>query len=97
LAFNDWNYMGTHGLEEESTYPYTGVQGTCKYNSSKGKVGTDPSNTYKQIKGGSKASWASSDNMMAAITIKPTEVSINASSIAFKTYSNGVITTGCAT
>lgn len=40
LAFNDWNYMQTSGLELLSTYPYMQVEGTCKYQSSQGKVGT---------------------------------------------------------
>lgn len=98
LAFNAWNYMGSNGLELESAYPYKAVEGTCKYSSSLGKVGCDPSKTYTQVKGGSSGSWASSANMQAAITIKPTEVSIHASSVVFQTFSSGVITSStCGT
>jgi len=29
-----WDYLKSHGSEEESAYPYTGREGTCKYSSS---------------------------------------------------------------
>jgi len=52
---------------------------------------TSPDKTY----------WATTENILAAVDIKPNAVSINASSKAFQTYESGVITTngtnGCGT
>lgn len=35
-----WNYLESHGQELEADYPYTAKDGTCSYNSAKGKVKT---------------------------------------------------------
>merc|ERR1711957_74802 len=97
LAFYIWNYMHSNGLELGAAYPYKAVEGTCKYQKSLGKVGTN-SPSYTQVKGGSSGSWASSANMMAAVSVKPNAVSVHASSPAFQSYSSGVVTgTACGT
>lgn len=55
---------------------------------------TTPGKPYTQVDGESSDA---NQNMMAALDIEPTEVSIHASSIVFQSYSSGIITTGCGT
>jgi Papain family cysteine protease len=38
-----YEYLKTSSLETEASYPYKGVDGTCKYNSS---LGVTRDNTY---------------------------------------------------
>ena len=75
--------MQDNGLDLGIDYSYKGVEGTCKYSSSTGKVGTMPLKDYTQVEGGSSGSWASTTNMKAAIDIKPNAVSVHASSSVF--------------
>ena len=68
-----FNYLMTSKHELDSSYPYTGKDGTCKYKSSLGKVNTT---SYKKVTGGNKI-------MMNATIQQPLSVSINASSKGF--------------
>lgn len=84
-----WQYLETHGQEEESSYPYKGVQGSCRYNSSNGKVKTTNAGTH-----------AAENNsaIMNLINKNPVSVAIAANSYTFQTYSTGVITSSrCGT
>jgi len=80
-----WDYYTDHGAMQESEYPYTGYEGSCKYNSSQGVVACNNSNTYYTVDG-------SSGPMMTAVNTKPMSVTIEADSWVFQTYSSGVIT-----
>jgi len=86
-----WEYYEDHGAEQESDYPYTGVEGTCKYNSSLGVVATMQNNPYVQVNG-------SNGPMMTALNTKPASVTIEANRWVFQTYSSGIITSAaCGT
>ena len=58
--FYAWNYLRTHGQEQEHNYPYTARDGTCKYNSANGVV-HNSSPTYDTKVSGNQ------DAMMSAI------------------------------
>jgi len=77
----------SNGAMTNSTYPYTGKDGTCKYSSSKGKVKT----------GGSISVSGNPTSMMSALKGGPMSVSINASSQGFQTYKSGVLSGSCST
>jgi len=83
-----WEYGETHGQELDADYPYKAVDGTCKYNSSKGKVGTQVGNPDVRagVFGG-----ATNAEMMSAIDTKPNAVGVNASGMSFQTYQSGVL------
>lgn len=89
-----WDYLKAgKGQELESSYPYTGRDGTCKYKSSNGKVSVT---SYAEIK---KSGTTSQQNMMmSAINTSPISVAIEADKFVFQTYSSGVITSSkCGT
>jgi len=76
-----FQYAESNGMELESVYPYTGVDGTCKYDSSKGKVEVT---TFANVQADSV------DQLLAAIALGPVSVAIEADTMAFQFYSGGV-------
>ena len=83
-----FKYAMSNKIETESSYPYTGKDGSCKYSSTKGKVGVSsfkyvPNNDPSQLK--------------AAIAKQPVAVSVDANGKAFNYYSSGVLMSGCGT
>jgi cathepsin L len=70
------------GIDTEASYPYKGVDGTCKFSAS--NVGATIS-SYKSIATGSETSLASS-----ASSIGPISVAIDASHSSFQFYRSGV-------
>jgi len=87
-AYKAFNYFKTYGAELESAYPYTGVDGTCKYSASK-------STGIKTT--GYKSVAANTTSMISAANNGPLAVAINASSYAFQTYKSGVLSGTCST
>lgn len=80
--YKAFKYAETHKIELESSYRYTGRDGSCKYNASQGKVSVSsykfvPNNNPSQLK--------------AAIAKQPVAVSVAASSSAFQNYHSGVL------
>lgn len=86
-----WNYLETHGQEKNSDYPYTAKDGTCKYDSAKGKVKTQSESAYSWA-GPGDGKTSTTAEIMASVTITPNAVGIAASSLVFQTYKSGVIT-----
>jgi len=87
--YQAWNYLTTHGQELNSSYPYTGKDGTCKYSSSNAKVAT--------TSGGSQVQ-ATSSAICAALDHQPVSVAIEADTYVFQSYTSGVITSSsCGT
>jgi len=71
----------TKGIDTESSYPYTAVEGTCGYKAANsGATISD----YKDVKAGSEADLAK-----AALT-QPISVAIDASHNSFQLYTTGV-------
>jgi len=79
--------LKTSGAELNSAYPYTGVDGTCKYKASLGKVNTTG---YSNVNG-------NNTSMMSATNGRPLTVAINASGISFQSYKSGVLSGSCST
>lgn len=83
------DFMKTHGDELESDYPYVAKDGTCKYDSSKGKV---------HVKTVTNAPTRSVAQLKAAIAKGPTAVSVEADKTVFHQYTGGIInSTACGT
>ena len=81
-----FKYAESNAIMKEGAYSYTGVEGSCKYDSTKGKVSvssiaTVPNNDVSQLK--------------AAINKQPVAVSVDASCRAFSYYSSGIYTNSC--
>ena len=86
LAFT---YIKTNPLESEADYSYTGRDGTCSYDSSKG-VGL--------VTGFSDVTFGSATQMRAALAKGPVSVAIEADTYVFQMYTGGVITSSsCGT
>jgi len=80
-------YVAKSGLETEAEYPYTGVNGQCKYNEADAiKTG---------VTGAGFVTPKSPEDLMAAIVQQPVAIIVEADQDAFQLYSTGVITTGC--
>jgi len=79
-------YTGANGIEQESTYPYTGVDGTCNYK----KAETVSANT-----GYSFVTPNNANDLLTAIVSSPVSVAIEADQSVFQFYTSGVISTGC--
>ena len=87
--FYAWNYLQSHGQEEESAYPYKGKQTSCTYNASAGKVKTTSQGTHIS---------QSSSAIMRALDGEPVSVAIDAEQYVFQTYQSGTITSSsCGT
>ena len=80
---NAFQYIEKNPLESESDYPYTGVDGTCKYVTSKG-VG--------KVSSFVDVTSNSADQLKAAIALGPVSVAIEADRLVFQSYTSGVIT-----
>jgi len=65
-----YKYLVDSKAETESSYPYVGKNGTCKYDASKGKINTID---HTRVSGGTGP-------MMSAVNTGPISVSINSSS-----------------
>jgi C1A family cysteine protease len=85
---NAFLYVEAYGIETEQDYPYTGVQGPCKYDKSKvkfantGYVDVTPNNE-KQLE--------------AAVNIGPVSVAVEADQPAWQMYTGGIVTANCGT
>jgi C1A family cysteine protease len=79
-------YAGQNGLELESDYPYTGQDGTCRYQSSK---------AHKVASNYTFVTPNSTDQLKSAIVDSPVSVLIEADQDVFQFYSSGIIKTGC--
>ena len=94
---NAWNYLKTSPQEWNSDYPYTsgaGVTGTCKYNSSLGKVAT-ATTAYTNV---STSTYATVAAMQTAVALKPNSVAIEADTTYFQSYTSGIMSgTACGT
>ncbi|KAK8741885.1 hypothetical protein OTU49_002444, partial [Cherax quadricarinatus] len=77
-----FKYIRDHGSEKETAYPYTAVDGTCKFNSN--NVAATLS-SYVTIPEGSESSLES-----AAASEGPISVAIDASRLSFQLYGSGV-------
>ena len=73
----------------ESQYSYTGVQGTCSYNSNT-NTGVGSISSFVDIAGNSTTA------LQSALVNGPVSVAIEADTTLFQSYSSGVITdSGC--
>ena len=81
-------YANQYGMELETTYPYTGVTGTCSYNSSSVVSGLTVSK-YVNV------SSDNSDQLKAAVYQQPVSIAIDAMDIM--NYSSGIYTGSCGT
>jgi len=79
-------YAAANGLETESEYPYTGEDGTCKYNKNNAQV---VNTGYSFILKNNRIA------LKTAIVLMPVSVLIEADQDVFQLYTSGVITTGC--
>lgn len=78
-----FNYYKSHNAELEGTYPYKGVDGSCKYNS--GSATTYHSTGYTDIS-------ANNPNAMKnALANNPISVAIEADTFYFQHYSTGIL------
>ncbi|KAL7713784.1 Cysteine proteinase 3 [Entamoeba marina] len=80
-AINTYTYIQSKGLMDESDFPYTSTNGTCKYVRSKTVVTCDG---YSNIKRGSE------DALTEAIAEGPVFIAIDASHASFKFYKKGI-------
>jgi len=79
-------YAATNGVELESDYPYTAVDGKCKYAKKKAH----------SVNSGYEAVTAkSSDSLKAALVNTPVSIAIEADQDVFQFYKSGVISAGC--
>lgn len=86
---NSYNYLKYYKSMTRSSYAYTGVAGSCKYNSMNGVLNTVG---YKNIAKGDPNAH------IAALQTAPLSVAVAASSSVFQLYRGGIISsTGCGT
>jgi C1A family cysteine protease len=84
-----FEYSAAKGNEQEATYPYTGVDGTCKYNAAQ---------TTKVCTGHTDVTQDNSVALLTAAAVQPISVAIEADQPVFQLYTGGVITSAsCGT
>ncbi|XP_049821346.1 procathepsin L-like [Aethina tumida] len=78
-----FEYVRDHGIESEAAYPYTGRDGSCKYDSSKSVL---------TVSGYTEISEGDEDDLVEAIgTVGPIAVAIDATN-ELQFYSSGIFT-----
>jgi len=87
LAFN---FAGTVNVATEASYPYKGVDGTCKSSGLTTAIPKGGVTGYKSV-------GQSTDSLKSAIQNGPVSVAIEADQFAFQLYSGGVLSSGCGT
>jgi len=75
------------GITTEASYPYKGVDGTCN----KSVKAASKITSFKDVPAGDETS------LLAAVTVQPVSVAIEADQSAFQFYSGGVMTGTCGT
>lgn len=82
----------SHPLMTESAYPYTGRQGTCKYDHTKGQ-GALTGTGYASVTANSAS------HLATAVGKQPVSVCLEADQKVFQSYSSGVVKSnaGCGT
>jgi len=89
LMDNAFKYVMANGIELESTYPYTAVDGTCKY----AKAQVQFTN-----KGYTDVTQNNQIALQTAVAAQPVSVAIEADQPVFQLYTSGVITSAsCGT
>jgi cathepsin L len=83
---NAFKYAEKSPLELETDYPYTARNGSCHFDTSKGKG---------LVKSFTDVPRGSPDQLKAALNNSPVSVAIQADQSAFQSYKSGVITSGC--
>jgi len=87
-----WNYANAEGgLCTESSYPYTGVQGSCQSTSCGEKYDTPSKPSYYSVPADNEA------DLQTASASGCVSVAIEANQFAFQYYSSGVLTGTCGT
>jgi C1A family cysteine protease len=79
---NSFDYFKTHKTMTEASYPYTHVDGTCKYNAN--------SNTGVICKDWISVTDSSSSAMKTALAKAPLAVTIEADQKVFQSYKSGI-------
>lgn len=83
------DYASQNPLELESEYGYKAVDGTCKYDKSKGE---SKNSGHKDV------TPASKDQLKAAVAQGPVSVAIEADTLVFQFYQGGILNnSGCGT
>jgi len=80
-------YVEKTGLETESDYPYTGVNGKCNVDSSK--------IVQTGVTGSKGVTARSPTALFAAVNQQPVVIVVEADQNVFQLYTSGTITTGC--
>jgi cathepsin L len=84
LMDDAFQYIITNnGIDSEAKYPYTAEDGTCQYS-------TDSCASTLAANGYTDVTSQSEDALLAAVTITPVSVAIDASQPSFQSYSSGV-------
>jgi len=86
LPLNALQYTAQNGLQLESDYPYTAIDGTCAY---KKRKAYNTNKNYKAI------TTQSADDLKAALVNGPVSIGIEADQKVFQFYSSGVIKKNC--
>lgn len=76
------DFLRTQKLESETDYPYKAVDQSCRYDSSKGKVGDKG---HAGVRANNKA------QLKAAIAQGPVSVAIEADTYVFQSYGGGIL------
>jgi len=79
--------ISNNGITTEASYPYTGVDGSCKSGVSKAVT----ISSFKDVPSGDETT------LLAAVTQQPVSVAIEADQLAFQFYSTGVFSAACGT
>jgi C1A family cysteine protease len=81
---NAFKYWETNAAETEASYPYKGVDGTCRYDASKGVVKVSD---YKSI-------WPSESSLTKAVNEHVVSVAVDATN--WKNYAGGIFDGECS-
>jgi len=84
MSYDGYHYFMTHQPMSEASYPYTARDGTCHYDAAEAYNINTANPSYVTVP------FDEVDQMKAALSLKPLNVSIYASATSFQQYSSGI-------
>jgi C1A family cysteine protease len=89
LMDDGFDYAEATSVCSESSYPYTGTDGSCRASSCTTALAKGAVSGYKDVKANSK------EDLMSAVALGPVSIALDGAGSAFQGYKSGILSGSC--